>query len=121
MVNRQRGMTMLGFVLIAILVGVIAYAGVRLAPAYLNQLKIRQALNGLKTEFDGQAPTAKALSAGIARRLEIDLVEFPTKQDFQINKTEDGFHVSVSYEERVPYISNIFLVAVFDNSVEIRR
>jgi hypothetical protein len=53
--QRQRGMTGIGFIIIAALVGLVGYGAVRLVPVYMTQMQIRQLLADLKTEYDGNA------------------------------------------------------------------
>lgn len=119
--QRQQGMTAIGFLLIAALVGLVGYGGVRLIPVYMTQMQIRQMLADLKTEYDGNSPNVTRLQNEIGKRLDIDAINYPKRQDFLISKSDEGFLVSVSYEDSVPYIANLSLNAAFDNSVEIRK
>ncbi len=119
--QRQQGITAIGFVLIAVLVGMVGYGVLRLFPVYMTQMKIRKLLTDLKVEYDGNGANQSRLQAAIGRRLDIDFVEYPRRQDFVISTTDDGFLVSVSYEDSVPYIANLSLMASFDNSVEITK
>jgi len=119
--QRQEGMTAIGFVIIAALVGLVGYGAVRLIPVYRTQMQVRQLLSDLKTEYDGNAVAMNRLQAEIGKRLDIDGVTYPKRQDFVITKTDAGLRISVNYEDTVPYIANLSLTATFDNSVEIRR
>ena len=49
------------------------------------------------------------------------MVTILTPRDFKVTKTEEGFKVQAQYENRAPYLGNLYLVAEFDNAVEIRR
>lgn len=121
MIYRQKGMTAISFLLIATMVGLLGYGVVRLIPVYLNQMKIQKLMTDLREEFDGNSPTPARIQTAIAKRLDIDMVNFPTSRDFVITKTSDGFRVEVIYSDTVPYIANIFLTADFQNAAEIRR
>ena len=121
MKHRQQGLTVIGFLLIAAMVGLIGYGGIRLMPLYMNQMKVQKILTDLKAEYEGENPSIQSLQNAIGKRLDVDYIDFPKRQDFAISKTDDGLRVNVSYEDRVPYIANLYLTAVFDNSVEIRR
>ncbi|MBL8201954.1 MAG: DUF4845 domain-containing protein [Chromatiales bacterium] len=114
-------MTAIGFAVIAALVGLVGYGAIRLIPVYMTQMKIRQLMSDLKTEYDGNGPNISRLQTEIGKRLDIDAIDFPKRQDFVISKTDSGFLVSVDYEESVPYIANLSITAAFDNSVEIRQ
>lgn len=119
--QRQRGMTAIGFILIAALVGLVGYGGIRLLPVYMTQMQIRQLLADLKTENDGNSASPARLQAEIGKRLDIDAITFPKRQDFVITKTDGGLLVSVAYEDSVPYLGNLSLTTTFDNSIEIRK
>lgn len=119
--QRQQGMTVIGFVLIAVLVGLVGYGAIRLFPLYMTQLTIRDVMAALKTENDGNGANPNRLMAAIGKQLDVNGIEYPKRQDFVITKTEEGFLVAVDYEDSVPFIANISLVAAFDNSVEIRK
>ena len=119
--QRQLGITAIGFVLIAALVGLVGYGVVRLVPIFMTQMTIRELLADLKTESDGNGASPKRLLSTIGKRLDVNGIEYPRRQDFVVSTTDDGFRVAVSYEDSVPYIANISLTATFDNSVEIRK
>ncbi|MEZ5564414.1 MAG: DUF4845 domain-containing protein [Gammaproteobacteria bacterium] len=119
--QRQQGITAIGFVVIAALVALVGYGVIRLIPVYMTQMQVRQMLADVKSEYDGDKPSPAQLRSAIDKRLNIDAVTFPTTSDFAITKTDAGYLVAVAYEDSVPYIGNLSLVASFDNSVEIRQ
>ena len=119
--NRQEGLTAIGFVIIAALVAVVGYGAIRLIPVYLNQMKIAKLLSDLKSEYDGNGPTPARLQNEIGKRLDIDAIDYPKRQDFVISSVDEGFRVEVNYADSVPYIANLSLTAEFDNAVEIRK
>jgi hypothetical protein len=119
--QRQQGVTAIGFVLIATLVGLVGYGLIRLFPVYMTQLTIRDLMADLKSENDGTGANPTRLMSSIGKRLDVNGVDFPKRQDFVITKTDEGFLVEVDYEDSVPFIGNISLLASFDNSVEIRK
>lgn len=121
MKNRQQGITAIGFILIAAMVGLIGYGALRLFPVYQTQFKIAKLMNDLKTEYDGNDPSPTRLASAIEKRLDIEGVDYPTRKDFVIGKTDNGFLVEVNYEDQVPFIANISLLATFENSAEIKR
>ncbi len=54
--QHQQGMTFIGLLCILALAGVVVYAGVRLAPLYLNYMKIARTLEAVATEVKGENP-----------------------------------------------------------------
>lgn len=78
-------------------------------------------MTDLKAEYDGNNATVNRLQNEIGKRLDIDAIDYPRKQDFVISKADGGFLVELNYEDSVPYIANLSLTAEFENSVEIRQ
>ena len=118
---RQRGITAIGFVLIAAIAVIIGFAILRLMPMYMEQMKIAQVLSDVKSELDGQAPNPTSISKSLKKRLDVESVSAVEAQDFAITKTEYGYELGIFYEDRTSYLGNLYLVLEFDNSVEIRR
>lgn len=119
--QRQKGMTLIGFLLTAIIAGAIVFAGLRLVPVYLEYLKVESVLNGARDEFEGQNPTAQYVRASIQKRLDIEGVSVVTIKDFKLKKAEGGYEVSIDYEHAVPYIANVSFLVDFSKSVHVGR
>ena len=56
--HRQRGVTFIGWIVPAGADRILVYAGIRLTPLYLEYMNVARTLEQVKTEFDGNAPTA---------------------------------------------------------------
>jgi hypothetical protein len=119
--EKQQGITAIGFLIIATMVALIGYAALRLTPIYLEQMKIVRVLEDVKAEFDGQNASIAYIRAGIGKRLNVEMVTVLKLQDFTIKKSERGYVIRAQYENRAPYVANIYLLAVFNTSVEIVR
>ena len=70
--HSQRGMTALGFMIIAVVVGVILFAVLKITPMYLENIRIKAVLTDMKAEMDGKGVTANRVRLSMARRLDID-------------------------------------------------
>ncbi len=124
MIRTQRGITAIGFLFLAALVGVIAFAAIRLVPVYLEYYKIVTIMEGVQTELDGRvSPTGgvSEIRRSIEKRMVIESVRVVKLQEFNIQKQGAFYRVSIGYAQAVPYIANISLVVNFDKSVEIKR
>jgi hypothetical protein len=119
--RQQRGMTLISFILLAVLIGAVAYAGLRLAPVYGEYMTLSSVMNSVKTELDGQGATPVAIRNALERRLAVESVSSVGARDFDISQSATGYVVALQYEGRAPYAGNLFLVASFDRQVEIRR
>jgi len=80
----------------------------------------------IKIEFDpvnDQAEVADILHAGCAHmRKAFDVEDINLDvNSLKITQSKNGFTLRVAYEDRAPYIADIYLLVAFDKQVEIRR
>lgn len=121
--NRQQGMTAVGMLLLAAVLFLIGFAALRLTPIYLEHMKVLQILNDVKIELDGQEASLARVRASIGNRLNIESVMGLNVKDFRITKTSvgGGYVVQAKYPRKAHYVANIYLLAEFDDTVEILR
>ncbi|MFZ4701712.1 MAG: DUF4845 domain-containing protein, partial [Candidatus Methylumidiphilus sp.] len=50
MANRQNGMTLISFLLVFVVAGFLVLLTLKLVPVYLDHMKVKSSLEGLKTE-----------------------------------------------------------------------
>jgi hypothetical protein len=117
--SRQTGITFIGFVMLAALVGILGFAGLKLTPAYLENMKIKRLLGDVKEELSGSNPTPQIIRRSIDKRINIEMIYDMDSRDFEIQKSAGGMTVAARYEKPVEFIGNISLVASFDDEVEI--
>ncbi len=118
--RRQRGMTFIGVVIIFALVGVIGLAGLRLAPVYLNYMKVARSLDVTADEFKGENPDVGGIRRSLEKHWQIEDIDEVSAKDVEVVKADDGVSLHVVYDHPVPYISNISLSVHFDKTVQVR-
>jgi hypothetical protein len=116
-------MTAIGMLVLAAILGLVGFAALRLTPIYLEHMKVLQILSDVKVELDGQETSLARLRASIENRLNIESVYGLKVKDFKITKTSvgGGYVVQAKYDRRTNYVANIYLLAEFDDTVEILR
>ena len=119
--SRQRGMTAVGFLVLAIFLGLFAFAAIRLTPVYLNYMKVAGVLDGVYKEFDSQNPSRSAIRMSIVRRFEVESVSVISSRDIKVTADSGGFIVQANYDHTTPYIGNLHFTVRFDKEVLIRR
>jgi hypothetical protein len=120
-VSRESGATAVGFILLAIFVGLFAFAAIRLTPVYLNYMKVAGVLNGVYKEFDGQNPTRAEIRNSISRRFGVESVSELSFRDIKVTPDSGGFLVAATYDHTSPFIGNIYFTVKFDKQVTVRR
>jgi hypothetical protein len=116
--TRQKGVTFIGWLFLLTPVAIVVYAGIRLAPVYLNYMKVARALESTASELKSGADPL-AIRTAIDRHFEIDMVEFPTTKDMKISRDGSSWVVESSYDDEAPLFANISLHVVFHKSVKI--
>ena len=119
--KRQAGITTLGLVILVAFVGLFAFAGIRLAPVYLNYMKIVGVVNGVRDEFDSSNATRAQIRSSISRRFDIESVDIISAKDVKVVKVDGGHEVAAAYSHKAPFIANISFVVDFDKRVLVRR
>jgi len=119
--SRQAGVTAVGFILLALFVGLFAFATIRLTPVYLNYMKVAGVLDGVFKEFDSQRPTRSAIVTSIRRRFDVESVSVITARDIKVINEGGGFKVEAVYDHTTPFISNVSFTVHFDKRVTVRR
>ncbi len=121
MYKNQRGMTTIGMILAAAIAGLIVFAGLRLAPVYLEYMKVAGVLQSVHADLNGTNPTVRDIQRGIQSRIDIERIEIVNAKDYKIAKEGKGYKVSIKYAHKAPYIYNVSFLVDFEKSVEIAR
>ena len=118
--NHQQGMTFIGLLFILAMAGVIVYAGIRLAPLYLNYMKVARTMESVAAEAKGDNPDPAALRNSIDRHFNIEDPTGVTTKDIEITKDDGGVQMHVAYDDSVPYVANVSLSVHFEKTVTVR-
>ncbi len=93
MQHRQRGMTFIGILVLIIVVGGWVYAGIRLAPKYLEYMRVAATLEKVRDEFDSNpGSTEFMLRKSVERHFDIEMVEVITAEDIEITQGRRHLH-----------------------------
>ena len=118
----QFGITTIGFLLLAVLVGVVGLGAIKLTPMYIKNMQLSKLLDGLQAQLprgDGVSPAA--IRSVIDKKCDIEGIELP-KDSLKIAQSKSGgYDVHITYESRAPYVAGIYLLLEFDKQVEIHK
>jgi hypothetical protein len=119
MKRTQRGMTLIGFVIVLGLVGFFAYIAMKLVPMYSEYYAVKQALAGLKAEPGIANKDPAKIEDLFFRRLYISYAENVKPANVTIERADRGWLMTVQYEVRKPLVANLDVVGMFDTSEEL--
>lgn len=114
--NRQRGITAIGFVILAMFIGMFVYAGIRLLPVYMEYMNIAKALDKLRQDSTG-LDSATAIRNALDKTFNIDYVSSIDARDIAITREGNSWAVRAEYDAPAPFVGNVSFMVHFDKTV----
>lgn len=111
-VDRQQGMTLIGFLLLLGAALFVAYIGMKLVPIYINHYNIVSAMKGVAEEPGASNMSERRLRDLMQRRLSVNYVRTFNASQLRIEKGTRT-ELVIEYEVREPLIGNIDAVVSF--------
>lgn len=118
--RQQAGVTVIGFLVLASVFGVIGFAGIKIVPLYAKKLALTTVLSQVKDELDGEGPTPQAIRVSLEKRFDVEGMTIP-REEIKISQTGRGYRVRIQREEKTPFVADLWFLVEFDKQVEIRR
>jgi hypothetical protein len=105
--NRQRGVTFVGMVLIAGLIVFAAIVGLRLIPAYIEYATVVNHLREIARSPDARGGSPKDIQNMFRKRAQIDAIEAVKPEDIEIEKEGDQVILRAAYSTRIKLFGNL--------------
>jgi hypothetical protein len=118
--HSQAGITALGFLILALLVGAVGFAVLKVTPMYIKNMRMNTILSDVARDLSGESPTPQAIRYELARRFSVEDVTL-NPDEVKIVQSKSGYSLRVQYEERAPYVADLYLLVAYDKQVEITR
>jgi hypothetical protein len=116
--SKQTGVTFIGWIILLTPMALCGYVGIRLAPVYLNYMKVARTLESAKSELKGGDPgSQQVIRTSIEKNLNIESVDYPDIKDIKITRDGKSWVINASYDDQAPLFSNIFILVTFDKTV----
>lgn len=117
--RKQRGMSLIGFILVLSMILCFAYLGLRIVPIYLEYYSVVSAMNGLAAERGSAQMTPYDIKAKLLNRLYVSYTDDNVGEENIRIIRRDGVQVRITYEVRKPVVANLDVVAAFDKMVKL--
>jgi len=118
--HAQAGVTALGFLVLASLFGVVGLAAIKVVPMYIKNARMDTILAEIQKELNGQGANPSSIRYAIAKRFSVEDINMDIDK-IQIAQSKEGYSLRIAYENRAPYVADIYLVVAYNKQVEIRR
>jgi len=113
--GRQRGVTLGGLLVAAVVVAIVAMLGIKIAPEYYEHRQILNAIHKVAAESDAATSVAQ-VRAAFDRQANVDYISAITGADLDVSKESGAIVIEFAYERRVPLFGNASLLLDFTGS-----
>ncbi len=117
MAIRQRGITLIGFIFVLIIVGFFGYMGMVLGPAYNEYYGVVKAMNFVAHEASPDETNFEPLRMSLDKQFNVGYVDSVSGKQAKLIRDKSGNILSMEYEARKPFLYNIDFVLKFAYSV----
>jgi uncharacterized protein DUF4845 len=119
--QKQRGVTMIGWIFLLIPVAIVLYAGIRVGPHYFNYYKILTAMKETATQLKSDETLAPlTIVKALEKRFDTGYIDnISAQNDVHVAMGDKGWEMTVDYEATEPMFGNLYLTLVFKKTVAI--
>lgn len=110
--SKQKGMTFISFIMVAVFVGAVAITFFKVVPAYTQYFSIKGTVTKVAKESGGMTPAG--IRESFDKHAQIAYITDISSKDLKIAQVGGMTRVSASYEKVVPLVANISLLFEFD-------
>jgi len=115
MVERSRGITLIGFIMVLGLIVFAAYLGMKLIPIYLNHSSVVSEMRAIASQPGSARVPLQTIRANLSTRFDISTVRHVGPEHIRI-ENRGGPHLVIAYEVREPLIGNLDAVVRFERA-----
>ena len=119
--NRQRGMTFLGWLIVMALIGFFAMLIMKLGPIYMENYTVKMALESMENEPGLADKTPSAVRRMFQARMDMNYVTRLTQDSIKIRRESGVTYLEVNYEVREPLVGNLDAIVTFEEVAELTR
>jgi Tfp pilus assembly protein PilE len=106
--KHQRGLSLVGLIIVAAIVAFVALIGFKLLPSYIEYFTVQKVLRDLSRSPEMRGASVKDVKIAFEKRAEIDNISSLKAEDLEITKeASGGFTIVANYAVKVPLFANV--------------
>ena len=114
---RQRGITLIGFIFVLVVVGFLGYMAMVLGPGYNEYYGVVKAMNFVAAENTPGSTDIEGMRKSIDRQFTVGYVDTVDGSKLVLVRDKGGNRITMDYEVRKPFVYNIDFIQKFSYSV----
>jgi hypothetical protein len=119
MYHKQRGISLMGFIMVAAVAGFFALMGFKLFPAYSEYYGVEQAMKSVAAQPGADKMDLGELQKDLQKRFDIGYVNTVDAKQATLIKDKGPVQLNINYEYRKDLFYNLDYVAKFDVTVSL--
>ena len=118
--NQQKGMSAIGWLLLLALIIIIAIPGKKIIPIYINYLKITVALNSLSSDLAAQADmtSSEKIKNDLLKRFKLQQMPEITADEITVTQSYDKYNVRITHQYKEQIMEDKYFTLNIDKSVD---
>lgn len=115
--SKQKGASLYALIVVMTLLGILILAGLKLSPAYIDDMVVKNAIENLKESGELENMSLRDIRRYVTRTVQTNGGNFESDS---IDQVEEGGvdYIAVEYESRVAMFLNIDAIVKFNYRVE---
>lgn len=97
--GRQRGMTVIGMLLVIIVIAFVALIAMKVVPMYVQYYSIKSTIESIRKEPQVAQMSAQEIQSAIQKRFDIGYVDNITARDLKIRNDRNGRVLDLVYQD----------------------
>ncbi|MCX7555016.1 DUF4845 domain-containing protein [Marinicella sp. S1101] len=114
--KKAQGITLIGFVFVLGVLGFLFYAGMQIAPVYMDHMSVVKAMKTVADEGGNKSPGE--IKSRISKLLYISYIDQVKPADFKVVRG-NGRELQVKYVVEKPFMANLSFKMTFEESVSL--
>jgi len=120
--NKQRGMTLISWVITLGIIAFFATIVIRLLPMYQEYYGVVRIMENMKIELQENKMSKAQVKSMLGKRFDTGYIKSVKDEHIELTRAKNQTHVTgiaIDYEVRVPFIAQVNLVGHFQKDVNV--
>jgi hypothetical protein len=114
--KRQRGVTFVGMIFIAVLIVLGAIIALKLVPAYIEYATVVQHLREIARSPEARGGSPREVQMMFSKRAQIDNIKVITADDIEVTRDGDSVVLTAAYQSKIKLFGNLSACIDFEAS-----
>lgn len=120
MVSKPRGMTLMSFLMVLVVLGFFALVIMKLFPMYSEYYSLKGVMEEYAAQPNSASMSPTQMYNELERRFDIAYVDSVKREHIKVTREGGRSKLNIAYEVRVPLFGNLDAVGRFDNTVDLQ-